>query len=83
MCIVRRRRNRWSAVHFAAHLRPFSSLFACHRASPCSCPCPTNPNREFLMSGTSHGMTTNDIPEAGFPQMVRTEACSGMPLLDS
>jgi len=34
----------------------------------CSCPCPTNPNREFLMSGTSHGMTVNTIPEAGFPQ---------------
>ena len=34
----------------------------------CSCPCPTNPNREFLMSGTSHGMTVNTIPDEGFPQ---------------
>ena len=34
----------------------------------CSCPCPTNPNREFLMSGTAHGMTVNTIPDAGFPQ---------------
>jgi phospholipase C len=34
----------------------------------CSCPCPTNPNREFLMSGTSHGMTENTIPKEGFPQ---------------
>lgn len=34
----------------------------------CSCPCPTNPNREFLMSGTSHGMTNNTIPKDGFPQ---------------
>jgi len=37
----------------------------------CSCPCPTNPNREFLMSGTSNGMVVNTIPDAGFPQ-VRT-----------
>ena len=34
----------------------------------CSCPCPTNPNREFLMSGTSHGMIENTIPADGFPQ---------------
>lgn len=34
----------------------------------CSCPCPTNPNREFLMSGTSNGMVVNTIPDAGFPQ---------------
>lgn len=34
----------------------------------CSCPCPTNPNREFLMSGTSHGMTDNSFPDEGFPQ---------------
>eukprot|EP00047_Mylnosiga_fluctuans_P005125 m.238581 g.238581 ORF g.238581 m.238581 type:complete len:524 (+) comp13323_c0_seq1:1-1572(+) len=34
----------------------------------CSCPCPTNPNREFLMSGTAHGMTENTIPVQGFPQ---------------
>ena len=34
----------------------------------CSCPCPTNPNREFLMSGTSHGKTLNDLPDEGFPQ---------------
>ncbi len=33
-----------------------------------SCPCPTNPNREFMMSGTSHGKTDNAIPDDGFPQ---------------
>ena len=34
----------------------------------CSSPTPTNPNREFLMSGTAHGMIVNDLPDAGFPQ---------------
>jgi phospholipase C len=34
----------------------------------CSVPGPTNPNREFLMSGTSHGMIENSIPDKGFPQ---------------
>ena len=33
-----------------------------------SCPCPTNPNREFLMSATSHGYVINDFPTGGFPQ---------------
>ncbi len=33
-----------------------------------SCPCGTHPNREYLMSGTSRGMVTNDFPAAGFPQ---------------
>lgn len=34
----------------------------------CSSPTPTNPNREFLMSGTSAGVVTNDIPYGGFKQ---------------
>ena len=33
-----------------------------------SLPTCTNPNREYMMSGTSHGATTNTIPTAGFPQ---------------
>jgi phospholipase C len=33
-----------------------------------SLPTCTNPNREFMMSGTSHGYTVNTIPDAGFPQ---------------
>lgn len=28
----------------------------------------TNPNREMMMSGTSHGWIVNTIPDAGFPQ---------------
>lgn len=34
----------------------------------CSVPGPTNPNREFALSGTSHGMVENTIPKEGFPQ---------------
>jgi hypothetical protein len=33
------------------HPKP-ASLPRCHA----QCPCPTNPNREFVMSGTAHGM---------------------------
>ena len=33
-----------------------------------SAPTCTNPNREFMMSGTSHGMLDNSFPDAGFPQ---------------
>lgn len=31
-------------------------------------PTPTNPNREYLMSGTSHGAIDNNFPAAKFPQ---------------
>jgi phospholipase C len=31
-------------------------------------PTPTNPNREFMMSGTSHGYINNSFPDEGFPQ---------------
>ena len=33
-----------------------------------SAPTCTNPNREFMMSGTSHGFLDNTLPDAGFPQ---------------
>lgn len=33
-----------------------------------SCPCPTNPNREFLMSGTANGKVDNAFPPGGFTQ---------------
>lgn len=33
-----------------------------------SAPTCTNPNREFMMSGTSHGYLDNTIPDTGFPQ---------------
>ena len=33
-----------------------------------SAPTCTNPNREFLMSGTSNGVLDNSFPAAGFPQ---------------
>ena len=34
----------------------------------CSFPGPTYPNREFVHSGTSHGMIDNAVPKDGFPQ---------------
>jgi len=34
----------------------------------CSCPCPTNPNREYMMSGTSAGLIDNNVPASGLNQ---------------
>jgi phospholipase C len=39
----------------------------------CSAPTPTNPNRAYVMSGTSAGWTTNDIPSDGWPQQTHFE----------
>ena len=55
----------------ASQLPTLSALateFAVFDAWHASLPTCTNPNREFMMSGTSHGATTNTIPDAGFPQ---------------
>ena len=41
----------------------FDRFFAAH-------PCSTYPNRQFVLSGTAHGMTDtgNHVPHGGFPQ---------------
>lgn len=59
------------SAHNSSNLPVMSALareFALFDTWHVSCPCPTNPNREFLMSGTSHGMIENTIPKEGFPQ---------------
>jgi phospholipase C len=49
-------------------LSTLATEFALFDAWHPSLPTCTNPNREFMMSGTSHGYTSNAIPDAGFPQ---------------
>ena len=59
------------SLHNSTNLPILSTLateFAVFDHWHCSCPCPTNPNREFMMSGTSHGMIENTLPTEGFPQ---------------
>jgi len=39
----------------------------------CSAPTPTNPNRAYVMSGTSNGYTDNSVPTNGWPQQTHFE----------
>jgi phospholipase C len=49
-------------------LSTLAQEFAVFDAWHCSAPTCTNPNREFMMSGTAHGMIDNTFPGPGFPQ---------------
>lgn len=49
-------------------LSTLAQEFAVFDAWHSSAPTCTNPNREFMMSGTAHGMIDNTFPGPGFPQ---------------
>ena len=49
-------------------LSTLATEFAVFDQYHASAPTCTNPNREFLMSGTSHGWLDNSFPPGGFPQ---------------
>lgn len=57
-------------------LSTLASNFAVFDKYFASVPGPTNPNREYLMTGTSHGMSDNTIPDAGFPQRTHFDQLS-------